>query len=93
MTVHSTRIGALEGVMQTCPSPETFPIEAGDVKWVAGLFDTMREGDLDAVAEQSDDVAHRVLKAVKARRMLATVDPTLLTDGLSLQRARTGPIR
>ena len=42
MTVHSTPVGALEGDMQTCPSPETLPIEAGDVEWVADLFDTLR---------------------------------------------------
>jgi hypothetical protein len=89
MVVHSTPTGALEGTMQTCPSPETLPIEAGDVEWVAGLFDTMRAGDLDAVAEQLDEVAHRVRKAAKARRMLATVDQRLLADGLALHHSRT----
>lgn len=93
MAVHSTPVGALEGIMQTCPSPETLPIEPGDVEWVADLFHTMREGDLDAVAEQLDDVAHRVRKAAKARRMLATVDQRLLTDGLALHHARSGAIR
>lgn len=93
MVVHSTPVGALEGIMQTCPSPETLPIEAGDVEWVADLFDTMREGDLDAVAEQLDDLAHRVRKAAKARRMLATVDPRLLVDGLALHRGRSGALR
>ena len=89
MVVHSTPTGALEGTMQTCPAPKTLPIEAGDVEWVADLFDTMRTGDLDAVAEQLDEVAHRVRKAAKARRMLATVDPRLLSDGLALHRSRT----
>lgn len=93
MVVHSTPVGALEGIMQTRPTPETLPIEAGDVEWVADLFGTMREGDLDAVAEQLDDVAHRVRKAAKARRMLATVDPRLLAEGLALHRAKSGAIR
>ena len=93
MVVHSTPVGALEGIMQTCPSPETLPIEAGDVEWVADLFDTMREGDLDAIVEELDDVAHRVRKAAKARRMLSTVEPRLLADGLALHRARSGALR
>lgn len=93
MVVHSTPIGALEGTMQTCPSPETLQIEAGDVEWVADLFDTMRTGDLDAVAERLDEVAHRVRKAAKARRMLATVAPRLLGDGLALHRSRTEAAR
>ena len=93
MAVHSTPIGALEGIMQACPSAEPLPIAAGDDEWVADLFDTMRGGDLDAVAEQLDDVAHRVRKAAKARRMVATVDPKLLADGLALHRARSGALR
>ena len=56
MVVHSTPVGALEGLMQTCPSPETLPIEAGDVEWVADLFDTMHAGDLDAVVDRLDEV-------------------------------------
>jgi hypothetical protein len=93
MAVRSTPIGALEGIMQACPSAQPLPIEAGDDEWVADLFDTMREGDLDAVAEQLDDVAHRVRKAAKARRMLATIDPRLLGAGLALHRARSGALR
>lgn len=90
MVVHSTPMGALEGVMQTCPSHETLPIEAGDVEWVADLFDTMRAGDLDAVVEHLDQLTRLARKAAKARRMLATVDPRVLGEGLVLHRARTG---
>jgi hypothetical protein len=93
MAVHSTQVGALEGTMQTLTSPETLPIESGDVEWVADLFDTMHAGDLDAVAEKLDEVAYRIRKAAKARRMLAAVDPRLLADGLALQRSRTEAVR
>jgi hypothetical protein len=88
MAVHSTPVCALEGIMQTCPSPETLPIEAGDVEWVADLFDTMRAGDLDAVAEQLDELSHRVRRAAKARRMLAAADPRLLADGFARHRSK-----
>lgn len=90
MTVHSTPVDALEGDMQTCPSPETLPIEAGDVEWVAGLFDTLRAGDIDAIVERLDELARLARKLAKARRMLATVDPGLLSRGLALHRVRNG---
>ena len=88
MTVHSTPVGALEGVMQTCPSPETLPIEAGDVAWVADLFDTLRAGDIDTIVERLDEVARLARRSAKARRMLGTVDPRLLSQGLALHRVR-----
>ena len=92
MVVHSTPLGALEGIMRTCPPSETLPIEAADIEWAGDLFGTMREGDLEAVAEQLDE-AHRVRKAAKARRMLSTVAPRLLAEGLALHRARSGAVR
>jgi hypothetical protein len=90
MVVHSIPVGALEGLMHTCPSPETLPIEAGDVEWVADLFDTMHAGDLDAVVDRLDEVIRLARKAAKARRMLATVDPALLRQGLARARSRNG---
>lgn len=90
MVVHSTPTGALEGTMQICPSPETLPIEAGDVEWVADLFDTMHAGDLDAVVDSLDEVIRLASKAAKARRMLAAVDPELLRQGLTRARSRNG---
>ena len=90
MVVPSTPVCALEGIMQTCPSPETLPIEAGDVEWVADLFDTMHAGDLDAVVDRLDEVIRLARKAAKARRMLATVDPALLRHGLARARSRNG---
>lgn len=76
--------------MQTCCTPETLPIEPGDVEWVADLFDTMRAGDLDTVVEHLDQLTRLARKSAKARRMLASVDPRLLGDGLVLHQARTG---
>lgn len=90
MVVHSTPMGALEGDMQTCLSPETLRTEAGDVEWVADLFDTMCAGDLDAVVQHLDQLTRLARKAVKARRMLATVEPSVLGEGLVLHRARMG---
>lgn len=89
MCVHSPLVHALEGGMQTVTSPETLPIEAGDVEWVADLFDTLRSGDLDAVVDQLDEFIRVMRKAAKARRMLATVDPLLLREGLALCNARS----
>jgi hypothetical protein len=76
--------------MQTCSSPETLPIEAGDVEWVADLFDTLRAGDIDAIVDRLDEVARLARKSAKARRMLGTVDPRLLSRGLALHRVRGG---
>lgn len=91
MVVHSTPVGALEGIMQTTfSSPEPLPIEAGDVEWVADLFDTMHAGDLDVVVDRLDEVIRLARKAAKARRMLATVDPALLRQGLTRARSRNG---
>jgi hypothetical protein len=90
MVVHSTPMGALERDMQTCPSPETLPIEAGYVEWVADRFDTMCAGDLDAVVEHLDHLTRLARKAAKARRMLATVDSRVVGERLVLHRARMG---
>lgn len=90
MTVHSTQVGALEENAQTCRSPETLPIGAGDVEWVADLFDTLRAGDIDAVVDRLDEVARLARKSAKARRMLGTVGPRLLSQGLALHRVRGG---
>jgi hypothetical protein len=76
--------------MQTFTSPETLPIEAGDVEWVADLFDTVHAGDLDAVVDRLDEVIRLARRAAKARRMLATVDPELLRQGLTRARSRKG---
>lgn len=93
MNVHSTPVGALEGDMQTCTSMEHPPSEAGDVEWVADLYDTLRAGDVDAVVDQLDELARAVRMAAKARRMLATVDPSLLRKGLAFRQSRVGASR
>jgi hypothetical protein len=79
--------------MQTETAPETLPIEAGDAEWVADLFDTFRAGDVDAVVDQLDELVRVMRKAAKARRMLATVEPSLLRLGLVLCNSRTGASR
>ena len=90
MGVHSPQVDALEGRMQTCPSPATLPFEAGDPEWVADLLDTMRTGDLDVVIDQLGDLLRLMRRAAGARRMLATVDPELVRAGLQVRAARGG---
>lgn len=74
--------------MNVCTPTETLPFEAGDPEWVAGLFDTMQSGDLDAVVDQLDDLLRRMRKAANARRMLASVGPDLLQAGLAVRAQR-----
>jgi hypothetical protein len=90
MCVHSPQVDALEGRMQTCPSPATLPFEAGDPEWVADLLDTMRTGDLDTVIDQLDELLGLLRRAAKARRLLAAVDPELVRAGLQVRAARGG---
>ena len=90
MGVHSLRVGALEGGMETSRSPATLPFEAGDHEWVADLLDTMRAGDLGAVIDQLDELLGLMRRAAKARTMLATVDPELVRAGLQVRAARGG---
>ena len=91
MGVHSSRVDAVEMGMDLCPSLETLPFEAGDPQWVAELFETMRAGDLDAVVDQLEELVRVMRKAVKARRMLASVGPDLLRVGLALGAQRGAP--
>jgi len=93
MGVHSTPGDALEGGMETGTFPETLLIEAGDAEWVADLFDAFRAGDVEAVVDQLDELVRVMRKAAKARRMLATVEPSLLRQGLVLCNSRTGASR
>jgi len=93
MGVHSPGVETLEGGMHTCIASEALPFDAGDPEWVADLFDTLRAGGLDAVVGQLDEVLRLMRKAAKARRMLATVDPMLLHEGLALCESRGGSTR
>lgn len=93
MGVHSPRVDALEGGMHTGTGTDTLPFEAGDPEWVADLFETLRAGDLDAVIDQLDELLRVMRRAAKARRMLATVDPELLREGLALRAKRSGEAR
>jgi hypothetical protein len=93
MGVHSPGVETLEGGMHTCTASETLPFDAGDPEWVADLFDTLRAGDLDAVVGQLDEVLGLIRKATKARRMLATINPTLLREGLALYESSAGATR
>ena len=89
-TVHSPLADEVEVGMSRCAATEALPFEAGDAEWVAGLFETMQAGDLDAVADQLDELVRVIRKAAKARRMLASVEPDLLRAGLAA-RGQRGP--
>ena len=93
MGVHSHGVEALAGGMHSCTSSETLPFDAGGPEWVADLFNTLRAGDLDAIADQLDEVLRHVREAAKARRTLASVDPMLLHEGLALCELRGGAAR
>lgn len=93
MSVHSTPADALERDMDDRTSPETLPIDAGDAAWVADLFDTLHSGDVDAVADELNELVCVMRKAAKARRILAAVKPDLLREGLEVLAARRGDPR
>ena len=84
---------ALEADMHACAQTEPLPIEAGDAEWVADLFETLREGDLEVVAGRLEDLVRVMRGAAKARHMLADVDPALLREGLMVASRRTGGSR
>jgi len=67
-------------------------VETGDPEWVADLFDTFRAGDLDVAVTNLDALVGTLRRAAKARRVLTTVQPSLLRQGLEISacRRRTG---
>jgi hypothetical protein len=66
----------------------TLPFHAGDADWVADLFETFRAGDLDAAVARLEELLGLMRRAAKARRMLATLEPSLLREGLAAGSVR-----
>lgn len=62
----------------------------GDPEWVADLFETLREGDLDVALAGLESLVRAMRKAAKARRVLATVEPSLIREGLEVRATRRG---
>ena len=87
MNVHAPSSSALDSGMANSTT-EPLPFPAGDPEWVADLLDTLRAGDLDALATQLDDLAGVVRKAAKAQQMLSTLEPALLRAGLQARSRR-----
>jgi hypothetical protein len=88
MAVHSSTFSALERDMTSGTPTEPLPFAAGDPEWVADLVETVRAGDLDAVAAVLDELVAVVRRAAKARAILAGVDPDLLRAGLRASASR-----
>ena len=59
-----------------------------DPEWVAGLLDTMAEGDPDDAAEVLEQLARRLRKAAKARHALAQVGTASLRAAVELRVGR-----
>jgi hypothetical protein len=59
-----------------------------DPEWVAGLLDTMAEGDPDDAAEVLEQLARRLRKAAKARNALAQVSTASLRAAMELRVGR-----
>jgi hypothetical protein len=59
-----------------------------DPEWVAGLLDTMAEGDPDDAAEVLEQLARRLRKAAKARNALARVSTPSLRAAMELRVGR-----
>jgi hypothetical protein len=88
MAVHSSTFSALETDMTSGTPTEPLPFAAGDPEWVADLVETVRAGDLDVVAAGLDELVAVVRRAVKARTILAGVNPDLLRAGLKASASR-----
>ena len=57
-------------------------------EWVAGLLDTMADGDPDDAAEVLEQLARRLRKAAKARNALAQVSTASLRAAVELRVGR-----
>ena len=88
MAVHSATLPSLALDMSSHQLADALPFQAGDPEWVADLLETFRSGDLDAVINELDSLLSLMRKASKARRMLASVEPDLLREGLLLATSR-----
>lgn len=65
-------------------------LQDGDPEWVADLFDTLHDGDLDATLAGLESLLRTIRKAAKARRMLAGLQPSLICRGLEVRATRRG---
>ena len=63
-------------------------VQSGDPEWVADLFDTFRAGDLDVAVAGLDALLRTLRRAAKARRILTTIQPSLLRQGLEINANR-----
>ena len=72
------------------PGADHVAARDGDPEWVADLFDTLREGDLDVALAGLESLVRTMRKAAKARRVLATLQPSLICQGLEVRASRRG---
>ncbi len=72
------------------PADDESDIHGGDPEWVADLFDTIRDGDLEVALAGFESILRPMRKAAKARRVLATLQPSLICQGLEVRSSRRG---
>lgn len=63
-------------------------VDSSDPEWVADLFDTLRQDDLDGALTSLESVVQSMRRAAKAKRILARVEPSLLCQGLRVSALR-----
>jgi len=72
------------------PGADHIEVCDGNPEWVADLFDTLGEGDLDVALAGLESLLRTMRKAAKARRILATLQPGLICQGLEVRASRRG---
>lgn len=89
-TVHVLVAAVLEAGMNEDEASQYASVDSSDPEWVADLFDTMRAGarDLEGALTSLESVTESVRRAAKARRILAHVEPGLLSQGLRVSTLR-----
>lgn len=87
MAVHE-RITALPTSDMYVTENGPAPTGVYDPEWVAGLLDTMAEGDLDATAQALEQLARRLRKSARARNALIRVPAASLRAAMALRSAQ-----
>jgi hypothetical protein len=63
-------------------------VDHDDPEWVADLFDTLRQGDLEVAIAGLESLLVTLRHAARARRVLATLRPSLICQGLRVSASR-----
>jgi hypothetical protein len=88
MAVHERTSTPPTHAMELTENRASDVADIDDPEWVAGLLDTMAEGDPDDAAEVLEQLARRLRKAAKARNALAQVSTASLRAAVELRVRR-----